>query len=674
MAKTKGPKKNKPEVFKPLHLLEEEIAEFFEKFCNKPSFQDDKWFRDYRHCHLIDPKLCSDYYPSHLKSAHFKVTTNENIDGVDDESWIQLDAFKTHVNPESETLTCFIGSECYAMEWLPKPKINQANCSFENYDNIDDGINSNNITSSTEEYLVVASVGDGRGFDDYEVPNFIQKSDVHGMRKGLIQLWRFASNMLECVCCFANDHGLIWSLEAPKGGTSYCSRKRRLSLVAAAFDDGFVRIYSIPFPEDLITSLTDNHHFSNHNKLPPIFHLQPVAVLEPPSSAHIVARCLSWSWCDQQNYLAVGYGDGMANYFNLSTTSSILVRNDDENNSLVIKPIKTWIAHGALVSAIQILPLPGSKSIITGGWDRNIKLWNVREARLMPLLLLHRSVVHCLTASVHLLGGFFISLDDAFLSSNQSVVTFKQIYEEGQRSSIENRSLYTIPFETSNVYSLSLSLFFNSILVSDNSGNSILQNNFRAKHEKTTRRKLSDLLPIFTSQLQQRVSQKLNDESAIRDEISSENSTEAQVSGLNTKGGKKQAKAPAKINKNSNSYLIDKNVNRVRSYEEMISQYGIIFNDYSVNRMDSRLISIVSKFREGSNLKRARLTDYPITSINKCIWSPNKESSNTLANLIHSGFIRISSISKSFLEDPSAKKEMSTVSRETTRSKRTLLS
>ena len=78
----------------------------------------------------------------------------------------------------------------------------------------------------------------------------------------------------------------------------------------------------------------------------------------------------------------------------------------------------------------------------------------------------------------------------------------------------------------------------------------------------------------------------------------------------------------------------------------MSSTYVIIFNDFTLNHIGPGLIPVVTKFREASNLKRARLTDYPLTSINKCIWSPNIETRNTLANLIHSGFIRISSIAK----------------------------
>lgn len=491
-------KKIKTEAFKPLQLHDQETFEFLGRYCNLPSFQDDRWFISITQCNLIDSRNRSDYYPVNLKSPCFKVTINGNNDSIEENEWIQLDIFQTHFNPESETLTCYIGSESYTMEWISKPFSVDYSSILNSQEN-----NQSNLTCPIGDYLVVASLGDGRGFDDYEVANFIEKTEPPVNRKGLIQVWKFDSNKLECVCCFANNYGTIWAFETPKGGTSYCPVKRRLSLIAAAFDDGFVRIFSLPFPEDLISqpsSSQSNQSSSILNQLPAIYNLPPVVVLEPPFSSHIVARCLSWSWCDQQNYLAVGYGNGMVNYYNLATTSSILVQsksetNNDNNISLIttLKPVKTWIAHGAMVSAIQILPLPESKIIVTGGWDRNIKLWNIHQPRLLPILILHRSVVNCLVSSLHLPGGFFITLDEAFLASNQSIVTFKQIYEEGQKSS-ENRSLYTIPFETSNVPSLSLSLFFNSILVSDNSGNSILQNNFRAKHEKTTRRKLSDLL------------------------------------------------------------------------------------------------------------------------------------------------------------------------------------
>lgn len=97
-------------------------------------------------------------------------------------------------------------------------------------------------------------------------------------------------------------------------------------------------------------------------------------------------------------------------------------------------------------------------------------------------------------------------------------------------------------------------------------------------------------------------------------------------------------------NCDDDGYLISKRKARERSYEEITCKYGLVFSDFLLDLDDNHVIRTLTKFKDKPLFKKCRLTDYPLSAINKCIWSPNRNSSNSIANLVHSGFLRISRI------------------------------
>lgn len=101
-------------------------------------------------------------------------------------------------------------------------------------------------------------------------------------------------------------------------------------------------------------------------------------------------------------------------------------------------------------------------------------------------------------------------------------------------------------------------------------------------------------------------------------------------------------------NGDDDGYLISKIKSRERSYEAITSKYGVIFQDFIPDLDDPRKINIFNKFKDNPKLKKCRLTDYPLTAINKCVWSPNKRSSHSFACLVHAGFIRVTRLPTSF--------------------------
>jgi len=455
----------KPKVIKSVAFNDELFKEFCKHHCSLSSFNDSKWFINPSDCLVIEEKQRKSYLSRSRKSCKFKTRTNESALL---EEWIQLDLFQTYHNTESDTFTAFIGSHAYCLEWLPFP------CFTYDYGN-------NNFEA---DYLLVGSFGEEGGFDDYEDKNFVEKDALNRLRKqkGLLQVWKLEDKSFNIACCFALNYGTIWAIEACKGGTSYSQSGQRLSLIAISFDDGFIRIFAIPF-----LSALNSCRYS-----PPIYSLRPLAVLLPPFSSYTVCKCISWSWTDSQRYLVAGYGNGAINYFDLETKSSLFSNVEKETNIFQIKSIHNWLGHGALVTAVQILPIQGSNIIISGSWDRKIKVWNILEYSIVPLLILHRSVVDCIYCSPLWLSGAFIAFESSFLASNQATISYRALIEESTSS--ESRTFCSISCYSANVYSMSMSNFFNSFLFSDSAGNVILQNGFKPRYKKKSEKKHADVV------------------------------------------------------------------------------------------------------------------------------------------------------------------------------------
>jgi len=112
--------------------------------------------------------------------------------------------------------------------------------------------------------------------------------------------------------------------------------------------------------------------------------------------------------------------------------------------------------------------------------------------------------------------------------------------------------------------------------------------------------------------------------------------------------------------------LIKRENKRERSYKDITSKYGLLFNDFIFEPNDIKAVEILTIL---TKLKKARLTDYPLSSVNKSLWSPNKFSAHLLVNLIHSGFVRISNM-KSIIQFSLNSTSKKTTTNEKPKSKR----
>ena len=112
--------------------------------------------------------------------------------------------------------------------------------------------------------------------------------------------------------------------------------------------------------------------------------------------------------------------------------------------------------------------------------------------------------------------------------------------------------------------------------------------------------------------------------------------------------------------------LIKRENKRERSYKDITSKYGLLFNDFIFEPNDIKAVEILTIL---TKLKKARLTDYPLSSVNKSLWSHNKFSAHLLVNLNHSGFVRISNM-KSIIQFSLNSTSKNTTSNEKPKSKR----
>ncbi|XP_025892547.1 general transcription factor 3C polypeptide 2-like, partial [Nothoprocta perdicaria] len=121
----------------------------------------------------------------------------------------------------------------------------------------------------------------------------------------------------------------------------------RLGLLAVAFSDGTVQLYSLPHPEALRASARCQvKDTSLHREL--ICKAQCVATLQvgavQAGSAPECGQCFSLSWLPRKphHHLAAGFYDGTVAIWNLPTTS-LLQRVCQPDGSLKLYPFRCFL-------------------------------------------------------------------------------------------------------------------------------------------------------------------------------------------------------------------------------------------------------------------------------------------------------------------------------------------
>ncbi|XP_042302863.1 general transcription factor 3C polypeptide 2 isoform X2 [Sceloporus undulatus] len=306
------------------------------------------------------------YLPSETKSPFFSIRR----EGLQEDSSVvyRINRFNA-LQPHKERLdmTFFVGGPVWAMEWCPTPE-----------------------GSLASQYVAIYC---NPGMDDQH-----SLSETH-VGPALLQLWELGPLRQDAgsatkpglAFAIATDHGCIWDMKfCPSGAwepPSVCRKApqmSRLGLLAVAFSDGQVLIYSLPHVEALQahqrSQVTGGGGLSPQNA---IYKVQCVASLQVSSvqagSPAECGQCFSLAWMPSRphHHLAAGFYDGTVALWNLSSTS-LLQRVRQTDGSHRLYPFRCFLAHDQAVRSIQWCKA-NSNFLVTAGSDRKIKFWDLRR-------------------------------------------------------------------------------------------------------------------------------------------------------------------------------------------------------------------------------------------------------------------------------------------------------
>ncbi|NXR04815.1 TF3C2 factor, partial [Sagittarius serpentarius] len=303
------------------------------------------------------------YLPAEEKSPLFAIQR----EGIEDDGVLyRVNRFNS-LEPHEQRLdvSFFVGGPVWAMEWCPSPE-----------------------GSAASQYVAVYCHG-----------SMEETHSVAGLHGGpaLLQLWGLGTLQQEqgsadkavLAYAIAADHGCVWDMKfCPSGAWELPTTARkhpemsRLGLLAVAFSDGKVVLYSLPHPGALQRSKrtqVKDGPFHKHV----ICKVQCIATLQVGSiqagNESECGQCFSLSWMPSKphHHLAAGFYDGTVAVWNL-LTKSLLQCVHQPDGSLKLYPFRCFLAHDHAVRSIEWCKAD-SNFLVTAGSDRKIKFWDLRR-------------------------------------------------------------------------------------------------------------------------------------------------------------------------------------------------------------------------------------------------------------------------------------------------------
>lgn len=302
------------------------------------------------------------YLPVEEKSPLFTIQR----EGIEDNGALyRLNRFNSlQPHEERRDVSFFVGGPVWAMEWCPTPE-----------------------GSAAPQYVCL-----------YCHKSMDETHSVAGLHRGpaLLQLWSLGTLQQEgsadkagLAYAVATDHGCVWDMKfCPSGAWEPPSTSRkhpqmsRLGLLAVAFSDGSVVLYSLPHPNALQSCQRTQ---VKDGSLPKhvICKVQCTTTLQVGSiqagSPSESGQCFSLSWMPSKphHHLAAGFYDGTVAIWNL-LTKSLLQRVCQPDGSLKLYPFQSFLAHDHAVRSIEWCKA-NSNFLVTAGNDRKIKFWDLRR-------------------------------------------------------------------------------------------------------------------------------------------------------------------------------------------------------------------------------------------------------------------------------------------------------
>ncbi|XP_042881507.1 uncharacterized protein LOC122259064 isoform X2 [Penaeus japonicus] len=547
-------------------------ALFLEYFTTK-----DEWI-------TLDEEQSQRFLPSVKQSPKFKVKQAGRVTNSMTGEWINIQQFTGQSVGGTDVIFC--GGPIISSAWCPLPQ--------------------NVSLAMSPQYLALSTLKS----PEKEYP--ILKSTVH---EGLIQIWECTSarkenhKHLKFIFGIAHDFGNVWSLAwCPSGAYEYiegelaCGQLKRLGLLAAAFSDGFIRIYVIPHPSDL----------GLHQEAK-IFRLQPKVTLSPGKMYKEEAQCLHLDWYQGKGHadIAGALSDGVVCVWDIRCKSPLLYVKDLYDN-FKIYPRNSFQAHNGVCSVVAFCNTTGGRNLVTGGNDRTYKFWDLENTD-MPLCINRKGLVLDAVWLRHW-AGCFVSFDDVYGLSNTST-SFRECGFFG----IQSRNVLS---SNAPVWSLAGSEWLNAVVQGDASGEvvvTIQQQLFRNyENDKFPSKRKVPLLSVRLEDLEQgsAVSFKPQDPKPKANEKS------------NSKMNKKFKKSrPVKetddFDDDGDEICPATYTEWPHTYVDTCQKYGIVFTDQNTQDFSKIPASEMAERKRSNSMEPGPVSCYPLMAATSVAWNNN---------------------------------------------------
>ncbi|XP_061182837.1 general transcription factor 3C polypeptide 2-like [Saccostrea echinata] len=302
---------------------------------------------------LQNPKEAEEFLPVTRESVRFRVISPEKKGETP--PLTKLNRFEAEFR--TGTYNLFAGGPVWGLAWCPVP--HNVKC---------------------DQYLAVSCHRE-------MVECHETKSLYFG--KGAIQLWNIgelnslhpkksmSSSVPYLEFCISHSFGVIYQLcwcpsNAWESSDNEASvQLPRLGLLAGAFSDGNVHIYSLPQPASL--NLENLGNELAVFKPEPVFTLIPYPLFKQEKAAPCL--CIDWQqkFCQ---FLAAGYGDGSIRVWDLKSQSSLL--RVVTTPTIKLLPFYSTVAHNDCVMSLKWSPHVTDK-FATASRDRTFVIWDLNN-------------------------------------------------------------------------------------------------------------------------------------------------------------------------------------------------------------------------------------------------------------------------------------------------------
>ncbi|XP_028408140.1 uncharacterized protein LOC114530729 isoform X2 [Dendronephthya gigantea] len=370
--------------------FKESTKTWYKEFLSEASFTC--WRPSLKHWNRLSASEAQSYLPVRKMSPVFRIEAVKGKGSTPElEKEYQLPLFTSApVNSAANLLniTFNVGGSVWAMDWVPVP--------------VDDH------DEDCDQYIAVGCHSD---------PDKTHLLSECYREKGVLQIWRVPhlqnktrpTEKAEFSFGIVYDYGPLWDIRwcpsrAWDKSSPQTGELRRLGLLALACADGKVRIFSVPFPGSLLEN--DAGTDSESSPENSLYRVVPHLVLSPGSLCRKyrdecgAAWKLSWQPIYGHKKIIASYTDGTVAVWDLETKNPVLKSTSEDGLTERVFPISHFQAHDSVIRSLAWCPSEPNY-IATGGYDRLIKIWDLRHHS-QPVLCFAKALSYHLTWPMHL--------------------------------------------------------------------------------------------------------------------------------------------------------------------------------------------------------------------------------------------------------------------------------